>query len=337
MFWFNRSIKEIATYTHQLKPSEKETIQKLFISTYKSELATKDRQDIKLSFNARDKQLVKNNEIAYLKALYSGSEDQANILAKINECLSHDNLLFDVSNNVIINNSGACAQIKLIQEQGQPMILKTRRQEDRQGRIANEYEILRSLNKNNDDKQYIIQVYKFVGTDSYLMEVADFTLEYFVLNVMEKQHSIESKFAIILQILKSVDYIHGLGYLHRDLHPGNIFYVQGCWKIGDFGFATNIASLNNEEIKTGYGRLDYVAPEQLDNLNNVTVASDIYSIGKIINFILTKNPKNNNHLLLEMTKKCFNIDLSKRYHMVIELEQEIRLFMRQNGLHVNSL
>jgi serine/threonine protein kinase len=31
--------------------------------------------------------------------------------------------------------------------------------------------------------------------------------------------------------------VYKSGYLHRDIKPANIFYRNGSYKIGDFGFA----------------------------------------------------------------------------------------------------
>ena len=103
MFWFNKSIKELATYSYKLKSTEKEAVQNLFQLYFKDGLNPDLKQrNVKLSFNAKDKQLVNNNEIAYLKALYEGCEEGTEILSKINECLAHDYLSFNTDNYSII-------------------------------------------------------------------------------------------------------------------------------------------------------------------------------------------------------------------------------------------
>ena len=61
MFWFNKSIKELATYSYKLKSTEKEAVQNLFQLYFKDGLNSDLKQrNVKLSFNAKDKQLVNN-------------------------------------------------------------------------------------------------------------------------------------------------------------------------------------------------------------------------------------------------------------------------------------
>ncbi len=325
MFWFNKSIKELATYSYKLKSTEKEAVQNLFQLYFKDGLNPDLKQrNVKLSFNAKDKQLVNNNEIAYLKALYEGCEEGTEILSKINECLAHDYLSFNTDNYSIINHIGACAQIQLIEKDNEMKILKRRLPEDNPKRIANEYDILLSI-KNKKSKDHVIQVSELVGEEAYYMEAADDTLESFILDFLNKDLSIKDKYVLILDILDSIYYLHDLGYLHRDLHPGNIFHVNDKWKVGDFGFAINIYDRNEQAIKSGYGHPDYVSPEQLRDLSSATFASEIYSIGKIINFILTKNPKNRNHFLSDVVEKCTYKDPYKRYQSILELKQALTL------------
>ena len=39
------------------------------------------------------------------------------------------------------------------------------------------------------------------------------------------------------EIAKGLSYLHECGIVHRDLKPGNIFYENGCVKIGDYGLS----------------------------------------------------------------------------------------------------
>ena len=51
--------------------------------------------------------------------------------------------------------------------------------------------------------------------------------------------------------------------IHRDLKPSNIlFTAKGTVKISDFGFATTIEDLIEEEILS-IGSIPYMAPESL--------------------------------------------------------------------------
>ncbi|GBB97336.1 hypothetical protein RclHR1_02970011 [Rhizophagus clarus] len=83
--------------------------------------------------------------------------------------------------------------------------------------------------------------------------------------------------------------MHELGYLHKDLHSGNILlHKDNSSYISDFGLSrpANEQKLNNNKI---YGVLPYIAPEVL-NKEPYTSSSDIYSFGVIMAEISSGNP-----------------------------------------------
>src|ERR1051325_2878789 len=81
--------------------------------------------------------------------------------------------------------------------------------------------------------------------------------------------------------------IHSHGLIHKDLHPGNIFINSTFAFIGDFGLCmpANETSSNSNV----YGIVPYMAPEILCK-NQYTLASDVYSLGIIINEITAVVP-----------------------------------------------
>ncbi len=81
--------------------------------------------------------------------------------------------------------------------------------------------------------------------------------------------------------------IHKHRLMHKDLHPGNIFVDSTFAYIGDFGFC--IPANENLSNKNIYGVVPYMAPEILRGKPH-TLASDIYSLGVIINEIITVVP-----------------------------------------------
>ncbi|RIA87474.1 kinase-like domain-containing protein [Glomus cerebriforme] len=98
----------------------------------------------------------------------------------------------------------------------------------------------------------------------------------------------------IYDVCLALNNIHKHGLIHKDLHPGNIFVGSTFTYIGDFGFcrpANEILSKLTE--KNIYGVMPYMAPEVL-NGNPHTLASDVYSLGIIINEIITVIPPFNN-------------------------------------------
>ena len=100
---------------------------------------------------------------------------------------------------------------------------------------------------------------------------------------------------ILLQIARAMAYAHEQGVLHRDLKPSNILIAEnGDAKITDFGLAKNISNRKSITVKkvtlTGavVGTPAYMSPEQAAGARGeIGPASDIYSIGSILYYMLT--------------------------------------------------
>ena len=89
---------------------------------------------------------------------------------------------------------------------------------------------------------------------------------------------------IIYDICIALKDIHNHGLIHKDLHPVNIFIDSTFAFIGDFGLCMP-ANETSSNSKT-YGIVPYMAPEILCK-NQYTLASDVYSLGIIIDEIIT--------------------------------------------------
>jgi serine/threonine protein kinase len=79
-------------------------------------------------------------------------------------------------------------------------------------------------------------------------------------------------------IAEGLEIIHNSGYVHRDLHTGNIL-KHGSWTmISDLGLTWHQDSVSTGEL---FGVLQYMAPEILSG-GQYTSASDIYSFAMIM-------------------------------------------------------
>ena len=126
----------------------------------------------------------------------------------------------------------------------------------------------------NNKKFYVMPLYKKTLRDVILEEKnAEMLIGYWI------------------KLTQAVQYIHSIGVYHRDIKPENIFiHDSGELVLADFG----IAHFNNSTTtKKGewLGNKAYAAPEQLEkeNKNDVSAASDVYALGKILNELFTKS------------------------------------------------
>jgi eukaryotic-like serine/threonine-protein kinase len=134
------------------------------------------------------------------------------------------------------------------------------------------------------------------NTNLYIMPLASANL-YDYINQNNESISISVKMAIFDQILNALKVSHEKQILHRDICPQNVllFLSKGevIVKMSDFGMGKNyksVSAFTQSEIAK-YGHVYYVAPEQREKLKDATVRSDIYSLGKLLNFVLTgKDP-----------------------------------------------
>jgi len=87
------------------------------------------------------------------------------------------------------------------------------------------------------------------------------------------------------QICAGLAAAHERGVVHRDLKPSNVM-LDGAGKarITDFGLAGIAANIQGSEVRAGTPA--YMAPEQLAG-KEVTIKSDIYSLGLVMFEILT--------------------------------------------------
>ncbi|POG65791.1 kinase-like domain-containing protein, partial [Rhizophagus irregularis DAOM 181602=DAOM 197198] len=78
-----------------------------------------------------------------------------------------------------------------------------------------------------------------------------------------------------------LNYLHELGYFHKDFHSGNILDFGGVSYISDFGFSRPSNEQESSDSNKIVGVLPYIAPEVL-NGEPYTLSSDIYSFGVVM-------------------------------------------------------
>ncbi|MCG1010771.1 protein kinase [Salinicoccus sp. ID82-1] len=164
---------------------------------------------------------------------------------------------------------------------------------------------LNETSKKNRFKAEYLNI-KLVGSNSYLIDYLDYDLldidgELYPVILMKKydkslkHHSIsdleELKYFFSF-LLDSVEFLHDNEILHRDLKPENILVKDSNFYISDFGISHYNNSVNYVNFhKTRKGErlanYDFSAPECYRKEVIPSKSMDIYSVGQILQYILT--------------------------------------------------
>jgi serine/threonine protein kinase len=86
---------------------------------------------------------------------------------------------------------------------------------------------------------------------------------------------------VVMQAARGLEHAHGRGLIHRDVKPGNILVTpDGIAKVSDLGLA-GFLNAAEQDPRAGkiVGTSDYIAPELILSPSEVSVISDIYSLG----------------------------------------------------------
>ena len=86
---------------------------------------------------------------------------------------------------------------------------------------------------------------------------------------------------VIAQAARGLEYAHRRGLIHRDVKPGNIMVTpDGLAKVSDLGLSAFMDE-GDKDPRAGkiVGTADYLSPEHISNPAEVTLVSDIYSLG----------------------------------------------------------
>ena len=124
------------------------------------------------------------------------------------------------------------------------------------------------LNLRESSLFYIINEYASHGS-----------LEMYITKGLLKKNKTSIQRSITLDIVKGLDYLHGMNILHRDLKPANILLGENeKAKISDFGLSTFVKEKENDVI---LGSFKWMSPERFEK-KKYGKESDIYSLAIIL-------------------------------------------------------
>jgi hypothetical protein len=164
---------------------------------------------------------------------------------------------------------------------------------------------------------------------------------------------------MIAKIASGLQAAHREGLVHRDLHPANILVdADGEPRICDFGLAhdTEDAQAEDDGSERPQGNLAFMAPEQFRMEEGApTAASDIYSIGGLLYFMLLGRPPHGttpeevaaafaaeiptpavdgleDHDLKLIVARALAPDPADRHHSAAELASDLRAWLRHEPI-----
>lgn len=141
----------------------------------------------------------------------------------------------------------------------------------------------------------------------------------------------------VSQICNLIEYLHegGRRILYLDMKPENLLINNGIIKLIDFGAAVYANDVKKMEFSLG--TREYAAPEQLSD-TRPDVRSDIYGIGKVMEFLMSDCDgvvnKKISKRLISIMKKCLEKDPGKRFKSVKDLRESIQNLSRYSKVRM---
>jgi formylglycine-generating enzyme required for sulfatase activity/tRNA A-37 threonylcarbamoyl transferase component Bud32 len=152
-----------------------------------------------------------------------------------------------------------------------------------------------------------------------------------------KSWSVEKKIVFFKTLCDAVKFAHANQILHRDVKPENILVTEDLRPVlTDFDICDLLYKKTLSTQATG--TVVYASPEQLMGTNERSFSSDVYSLGRILHFLLLEKHPDLLHeklprlddlqgkpeCLVRIIRRCTQFEPERRYQTVDELLVDIK-------------
>jgi len=141
---------------------------------------------------------------------------------------------------------------------------------------------------------------------------------------------------LVYQVAKALGHAHRHNMVHRDVKPDNILVTaNNVAKLLDLGLVRdrleNVAQANNgSRLLTLVGTPDYSAPEQSRNPQNASPASDIYSLGAVLYFLLLGRPPFSGETVIDLIVRSATEPLDLPDNMTEDCRRLLTILLAKN-------
>ncbi len=156
-------------------------------------------------------------------------------------------------------------------------------------RFRRSIEGIRTLNRRCDAPPNIVRIHEV--SDDDLAFSMDYLSKGNLEDVGRRRWSDNRKIEVFLEICRATEFAHRSGVIHRDIKPANVVMdashrpVLTDFDISDIKFVTRLSVASG-----GLGTPVFAAPEQLEEGDKATEQSDVYSLGRLLHFLLIERP-----------------------------------------------
>lgn len=211
-----------------------------------------------------------------------------------------------------------------------PFIRKIIANESGQGRV---YEKLYRAQQAGKRFAHLPRIYECYSTDSSIVVVIEFiqgeTLQQRMENASENRTSgqdardqlTRSIFPALCDAVSELHEAFDPPIIHRDLTPANIIVSEGNVTLIDLGIARTFHP-DAQRDTTYFGTRNYAPPEQF-GFGQTDVRSDVYAMGKVLQFCLVGGGEGQFHTDPELSAviaKATQLDPAQRFQSVADLK-----------------